>query len=63
MLFVVKAVDAHGKAIITEPLTRKGAVMKLWELKTSGCTGIRSYDASTDAPVDLLQNRDGEPAA
>lgn len=63
MQIVVKAVDAKGNAIATEPLTRKSAVMKLWELKTSGCTGIRSFDATTNEPVDLLQKPDDEAAS
>jgi hypothetical protein len=62
MLFVVKAVDAQGNAIITEPLTRKRAVMKVWELKTSGCVRIQSFDANTDEPVDLMQKPDDGPA-
>ena len=61
MQVIVKAVDARGNAIATEPLTRKDAVMKLWEMKTSGCTTIRSFDAQTGAPVDLVQKSGDEP--
>jgi hypothetical protein len=63
MLFIVRAVDAEGSAIVTEKLTRKDALMKLWELKTSGCTMIRAFDAGTGAAVDLVQKPDDEPAA
>jgi hypothetical protein len=62
MFFVVEATDDHGNAVVTEPLTRLGAVMKLWEFKTSGCTDIRVSDAATGAPADLLQTSDDEPA-
>lgn len=62
MLFVVGATDAHGNPVVTEPLTRLRAVMKLWEFKTSGCTGIRIADAATGAPADLLETSDDEPA-
>jgi len=61
MQVIVKAVDAKGAAIATEPLTRKDAIMKLWEMKTSGCTAIRSFDALTGATVDLVQKSDDEP--
>jgi hypothetical protein len=63
MLFVVRAVDADGNTIVTEPLNRKDALMKLWELKTSGCTMIRTFDAETGAIVDLVQKPDDEPMA
>jgi hypothetical protein len=63
MLIVVEATDAHGNAITTEPLTRLRAAVKLWEFKTSGCSGIRAFDAATGAPIDLLQKSDDEPAA
>jgi hypothetical protein len=62
-MFVIEATDAQGNAVVTEPLTRLAAVMKLWELKTSGCTGIRVTDASTGAPADLLQTSDNGPSA
>jgi hypothetical protein len=39
------------------------AAVKLWEFKTSGCSGIRAFDAATGAPIDLLQKSDDEPAA
>ena len=63
MLFIVRAVDAKGTPVVTEKLTRKDALMKLWELKTSGCTMIRAFDAETGAAVDLVQKPDGEPGA
>jgi len=63
MQIIVKAVDAKGNAVATEPLTRKDAIMKLWDLKTSGCTDIRTFDARTDEPVDLLQKPDDAPAS
>ena len=63
MLIVVEATDAHGNPITTEPLTRLRAAVKLWEFKTSGCSGIRAFDAATGAPIDLLQKSDDEPAA
>lgn len=63
MLFIVRAVDAEGNMVVTEPLTRKDALMKLWELKTSGCTMIRAFDAETGAAVDLVQKLDVEPGS
>ncbi len=63
MLIVVEATDAHGNPITTEPLTRLSAAVKLWEFRTSGCSGIRAFDAATGAPIDLLQKSDDEPAA
>lgn len=63
MLLVVRALDVQGRAVLTDPLTRKDALMKLWELKTSGCTMIRVFDAETGAAVDLVQKPDDEPAA
>jgi hypothetical protein len=63
MLFIVRAVDAEGNMVATEPLTRKDALMKLWEFKTSGCTMIRAFDAETGAAVDLVQKLDVEPGS
>jgi hypothetical protein len=63
MLIVVEATDAHGNSVTTQPLTRLRAVVKFWEFKTSGCSGIRAFDAATGAPIDLLQKSDDEPAA
>ncbi len=62
-MFVIEATDAQGNAVVTEPLSRLAAVMKLWELKTTGCTGIRVTDAATGAPADLLHTSEKGPSA
>ncbi len=55
MRIVVKAVSFEGVAVSTEPLSKKDAIMKVWELKTSGYTQIRTVDATTNAPVEIVR--------
>ncbi|MEQ1781786.1 MAG: hypothetical protein ABMA14_10525 [Hyphomonadaceae bacterium] len=55
MRFVVKAMDLHGKAVASLPMTRREAVMKVWEFKTSGYTQIRTFDAATNEGIDIIQ--------
>lgn len=58
MQIVVKAIDPNGKEIATPPLTQKNAIMKVWEFKTSGYTRIRTVDAATDEPVNIVRKLD-----
>lgn len=55
MLIVVKAIDPQGKAISTRPLTERAALMKVWEFKTSGCRQIRTFGATTNEEINILQ--------
>ncbi len=55
MLILVKAVDSDGKAVCTDPLSERDALMKVWEFKTSGCMQIRTFDSATDEEINILQ--------
>jgi hypothetical protein len=54
MLIVVKAIDAYGKAVCTPPVTKREALMKVWDFKTSGCTQIRTFRATTNEEINIL---------
>ena len=55
MRIVVKAMDPGGKAIATPPLTEREAVMKVWEFKTSGYTQIRTFSATSNHEINIIQ--------
>ena len=55
MRIVVKAIDPHGKAVSTSPMTEREAIMKVWDFKTSGYKQIRTFDAATDQEINILQ--------
>ena len=55
MLIVVKATDRKGAAVSTAPLSEKDAIMKVWEFKTSGFTEIRTLDAASGKPINMLE--------
>ena len=58
MQIVVRATDPSGKPVATQPLTKKNAIMKIWEFKTSGYTEIRTFDAATNERVNILAKMD-----
>ncbi len=54
MLIVVKAIDSYGKAVSTPPVNKREALMKVWDFKTSGCTQIRTFCATTNEEISIL---------
>lgn len=55
MLIVLKAIDAQGSPVASTPMTERAVIMKVWELKTTGCTQIRTFRANTNEEINIVR--------